>query len=134
MDEKELDQIQAQLLKAIDDDVRAEKEIDEVSSSLSAQLLLGGKCLGVVDDTEYEFIYRKVKFRQPTPDNATAIATRMILIASNRIKQRITGGKYIPYQCAADYDIRYTEIENLKAVIEAFVRHQTGRIKPEMQE
>lgn len=134
MDDKQLDQIRDQWIKSIDEDVKAEKEIDELSSLLSAQLLLGGKTSGVVDETEYEFIYRKVNFRKPTPENSTAIATNMILIASSVAKRKITGAKYIPYQCTAELDTRYSEVENLKAVVEAFLRHKTGRIKPDMQE
>ena len=53
------------------------------------------------------------------------------IIAVDELKFKIACGKYQPFLIEAEFDEDYSEEENLAMVIESFIRHKTGLIKPE---
>lgn len=59
---------------------------------------------------------------------------RAKLIVVDKARFELAGDKYKPLQIDAEFDDNYTVKGNLVATVEAWLRHITGTIKPEMIE
>lgn len=66
--------------------------------------------------------------------NANIKPARAKLIVVDKARFEIAGSKYKPLQIDAEFDDNYTIKGNLVATVEAWLRHITGTIKPEMIE
>lgn len=121
MDDRKLQQIQDELMRELDKEQKIETEIIQSSEDIAGNLLLSKKCVAEINGTQYLFNYRLLK------NNEKSI---MYILVANTVKYKISPDKYIPFTATADMDPRYSERDNLKTVVEAFIRHVTDRIKP----
>lgn len=121
MDEKQLDQIQNELLKDIDSETETDKNIKTAAEEIAAALFLSNKTRYSFNDIPYNFRYIFDRGHN-----------KIIIIAANEIKFQIAGSKYKPFVIESDVQTGYTEKECIAAAIEGFIRHITGNIKPEI--
>jgi hypothetical protein len=123
MDDRKLAEIQDQLMKELDTEVRVEEEIVSSSKTIAEYLMSGKPCRTDLDGTPYMFKYRLL---------GQAPKQFIFMLIVNEVKYKIAQEKYKPFTATAEVDNQYTLLENLQATVEAFIRHKSGRIKPEM--
>lgn len=121
MDEKQLDQIQNELLKDIDSETETDKNIKTAAEEIAAALFLSNKTRYSFNNVPYSFRYIFDRGHN-----------KIIIIAANEIKFQIAGSKYKPFVIESDVQTGYTEKECIVAAVEGFIRHVTGNIKPEI--
>lgn len=122
MNEKQLDQIQNELLNQIDSEAETDKNIRVAAEEIAAALALSHETRYSFNDIPYSFRYILDRSRN-----------KVIIIAANEIKFQIAGpGKYKPFIIESNLEADYTEQECIIAAIEGFIRHVTGNIKPEI--
>ncbi len=121
MNDKQLDQIQNELLKNIDSETETDKNIRTAAEEIAAALFLSNKTRYSFNDVPYSFRYIYNKDYN-----------KIIIIAANEIKFQIAGSKYKPFVIESDIQTGYTEKECIIAAVEGFIRHITGNIKPEI--
>jgi len=120
--EEKLQQIQNEIINSMDKEVKEEEEIIEMSKIVASKLLSNKKTTFEFNNITYEIAYRIL-----AKNNKKFIYTMI----ANVTKQKIMGGKYIPFSATGEVDQNYSMYDNLKTVIETFIRHVTGKIKPE---
>lgn len=125
MDEKKLKQIEQELIQEIDNEQKIETHIFESSEEIAAHLVLNKRVQAEVNDRLYKFSYRLLEKQDKKI---------LYVLIADVLKYNVAGNKYIPFSAHAEMDTRYSERDNLKAVIEGFIRHITGRQKPEVLE
>jgi ethanolamine ammonia-lyase small subunit len=125
MDDKKLQQIQDELMKEMDKEQKIETEIVQSSEEIAANLILSKKCTADINGTQFLFNYRLLKGSKKSI---------IYMLVANTTKYKIAPEKYIPFTATAEMDLRYSEKDNLKTVVEAFIRHVTDRVKPETLE
>lgn len=121
MEEKQLDQIQNELLKDIDSETETDKNIKTAAEEIAAALFLSNKTRYSFNNVPYSFRYIFDRSHN-----------KIIIIAANEIKFQIAGSKYKPFVIESDVQTGYTEKECIVAAVEGFIRHVTGNIKPEI--
>lgn len=138
MDDKKLEQIQNELMKEIDKEQKTEEDIISAAETIASGLITLGKMGAAVDGKEFMFAFKileKPKFVLDKDKVKKQIQVKYIyMIVTDVIKYQIANGKYKPFIVDAEMDERYDLKANLKAAVEGFIRHITGRIKPEMLE
>lgn len=125
MDDRKLQQIQDELMRELDQEQKIEKEIVQSSEDIAAHLMLSKRCVTEINGTQYLFNYRLLQ---------NAGKSVMYMLVANTVKYKIASDKYIPFTATAEMDHRYTERDNVKTLVEAFIRHVTDRIKPDTLE
>jgi hypothetical protein len=125
MDDKKLQQIQDELMRELDKEQKIETEIVQSSEDIAANLLLSKRCTADINGTQFLFNYRLLKNNEKSS---------MYVLVANITKYKIAPEKYIPFTATAEMDPRYSERDNLKTVVEAFIRHITDRVKPDTLE
>lgn len=126
MTEDQIDKIQNEILNEMDKEEQIEKHIMISSDEIASQLLLTkDKITAEINNTPYLIKYRVIEKNDKK---------FLYVMAANMNKNKIAGNKYIPYTVNVEMDLRYSTKDNLKTAIEAFIRHITGRIKPEVLE
>lgn len=125
MDDKKLKQIQDELMKEIDNEQKIETMIINSSEEIAAHLLISKKINAEVNDKPYMFSYRLLN---------KADKKIMYVLIADITKYKISGAKYVPFSATAEMDLQYSEKDNLKVVIEAFIRHITDRVKADVLE
>lgn len=126
MDDKTLENIQKELEQQIDKDVTEEKIVVESSIEIAKNILnaKNHRCKAIINNEKFLLSY--MPYINPK-DNK-----RMICILSVNIAHyKISLGNYRPAKIEAEFDDNFTEEENLQRVIESYIRHVTGLIKPE---
>lgn len=53
------------------------------------------------------------------------------IVVADMVKFKLLREKYIPYQVTVEIDNNFSEVENLRAAVEAFFRHVTNLAQPE---
>lgn len=125
MEDQKLAQIQAELMQELDNEAKLEKHFKQSSAEIATHLLAGKPCKVELDGAPFMFKYRLIGTKeQPV----------IYLLIVNMNLYKITPEKYIPFTAKAPVDSRYTMQENMAATVEAFLRHRSGKIKPEMIE
>lgn len=120
MDERELQNIENELLNNIDEEVKTDNEIKNAAEEIAATLILSGSTKYSFNDIAYSFRY--------ICNNQTKTIT---VIAANINKYKIAGNKYKPFIINATLDESYSELQCATSAVEAFIRHVTGTMKPE---
>ena len=64
--------------------------------------------------------------------NATPVVAKLVVV--DKARYEIAGNAYTPMQLDAVFEPTYTLKGNLIGVVEAWLRHITGTVKPEMME
>jgi hypothetical protein len=120
--ESKLQQIQDELMKELDKEQQLENHINISSEQIAAHLTLNSKCKAEINNTPYIFAYKLLQ----------AKGKRIIyIVISNIIKYELAQSKYIPFSATAEVNEQYSLKDNLKTVVEAFIRHITGTVKPD---
>lgn len=128
MDEnKYLEQLQKTLEEQIDKEAETEKLILESSQEITRNLLGNQKrrCHAIINEREYLLSY----VPYPRKDNPQIYMICVLSVDTEHFK--ISLGNYRPAKIEAEMDKDLTEEENLQIVIESYIRHILGLIKPE---
>lgn len=120
MDDKQLQKIQDEIMSEMDRESQIEKNISNSTEAITQHLIARSKCHTEINGTEYMFSYRLLK-------NETQ--NILYLLVANVVKFKLAGNQYVPYSATAPMDMQYSESDNLKVVVEAFIRHITDRVK-----
>jgi len=103
-----------------------EREIKIVSEMAAKQAVLGN---GTV-----EFQFGDNVFVARLTEDIKRFSKVIRLVISNENSRKIAGNRYIPYILEAEVDNNLSLTENYKTVFEAFLRHVSGAIEPEVLE
>ena len=125
MDERKIQEIQDNIIKGIDKEIELDKQIESDSEEIAYNLLKNNKTKFIVDKRNYLFQYG-------TYINKKNKQCIVIYISDIEIVNKTKTGDYIPYIINSEIDNNFTLEENLKATVEAFLRHRLGLIKPEV--
>ena len=124
MNEEQLLKLQDELMKEIDKETELETHIVESAELIAKELLAKKRTRAEIDGSNFSLI-SNIYFDEKAKVRKTCI------IAVDELKFKIACGKYQPFLIEAEFDEDYSEEENLAMVIESFIRHKTGLIKPE---
>lgn len=130
--DKQIENIQRELMEQIDSEVELDKYIESQSDNIASQLFLNPdhNMTVSIDNAIYELGYRILQTQQSS-------SKYIFMLAANKNKQKFcenAGKQYMPFKINAEMDLNYSEKDNLKAATEALIRHITGNIKPELLE
>lgn len=126
MKDEQLKRIQNELIKEIDTEAKIEAEIKDSAEYAASNLALGPKVNIDINGKPYMLAYKVID----RPNGGRKI----YMLATNLTLYQIMPKKYVPYTINVDVDDNYSMKDNLKAAVEAFIRHVTGRIKPDVLE
>ena len=118
MNEEELQKIEQELLKQIDQEVDQDKQITQQAQEIAASLSLQGMANASINGREFAITYN-------------TRGKNIAMVAADRAKYQLVGEKYRPYVIQAEVDNKFSLRENLEAVVESFIRHLVGAIHPE---
>lgn len=122
MDDKQLERIQEDLLAQVNAPLELEQRIKDISSKVAFDLYASKKALIEFEDTQYLFKSRNILLNEKKGIN---------IVVADMVKFKLLREKYIPYQVTVEIDNNFSEVENLKAAVEAFFRHVTNLVQPE---
>lgn len=122
MTDEQLQSIQNDLMKSLDEEEKKEILIKEKSDNIAKNLLKFKKARVIIDEKPYSFVYSIIE-----KNNKKSLC----ILAINENKFKLAYGKYIPAKIEAEYNNDFSEEENISKMIESYIRHITGLIKPE---
>jgi hypothetical protein len=125
LEDQKLSELERQIIQQMDTDSEIEKEIEETSLEIASQLIVSNKVNTMINKTNYLFAYRLL-------DNGKQ--KKIFMLVTDIFKYNLVGTQYKPFTVTADVDQRYDLCANLKTAVEGFIRHITGRFKPEIVE
>lgn len=131
--------VEREIRKNIDKEVKTEEEILEASLAIADNLLNTPKVKAIIDERQYLITMRVQpmlvkKIHMKTKEVIEVPEDHIVLIIADIAKYNLSAGKYIPFTAKAQVDKDYSLRDNLKTVVEGFIRHITGNIKPEILE
>lgn len=132
-------EVEKEMLKEIDKEVKAEEEILQDALAVADALMANPKVKVEIDGRAFMIAMKIVpklvkKVHIVTKDIIEVPVDHIFLIIADINKFNLTGGKYKPYTVEGAIDENYNMRDNLKTVVEGFIRHITGNIKPEILE
>ena len=117
-----LAKLQDEMLGQVDREVALEQEIEEASSRIAHNMAKSGnKSTFEVNSLVYE-----IQAAPRTVPSKSGIKHYIIMIIADQMKMKILGKKYIPYTVNAEIDNNLEWEANLKAMIQAWMRHVSG--------
>lgn len=119
--EDKLLKIQNEIMEEMDKEANMEKHIMDSSEQIASQLMSTKKITTEINGTPYMFSYRVLENED---------SKFIFMLVANTIKYKIAQEKYKPFKATAEMDLRYSLKDNLQTVVETFIRHITGHIKP----
>lgn len=122
MNDKQLEKLQEDLLAQVNAPLELEQRIKDISNKVAFDLYTSKKALIEFEDTQYLFKNRNILLNEKKGIN---------IVVADMVKFQLLKEKYIPYQVTIEIDNNFSELENLKAAIEAFFRHITNQTQPE---
>lgn len=133
------DSMEKDMLNELDKEIKAEEEILQDSLAVADALMANPKVKVEIDGRAFLIAMKVVpklvkKVHIVTKDIIEVPVDHIFLIIADIHKYNLTGGKYKPYTVEAAIDENYNMRDNLKTVVEGFIRHITGNIKPEILE
>lgn len=123
MNEQDLDLLQKELMDQIDQEAEIEKNITESAQVIAQELIAKKRTRAVIDEKNFSLAYHSYKNEKDV--------TFLCVIAINEFHFKLSSGNYRPYKVEAEFDHEYSEVENLEMIVESFIRHLAGMIKPE---
>lgn len=118
---KDYEQMHKQLLDEINHELDAERRIEEYAAEIAGHLVLSKKHEVDIEGSQYLMSYAIA----PGQKNTRTI----VMMAVNTAKYELTQGKYIPFRLTAEMNESMSLRENLEMMVDAFIRHLTGRIQ-----
>lgn len=122
MREEDLKRIEQEIIGAMNKQQNLEEMIVNLSEEIAAKLSLNNKATADVDDTQYAFAYQVVN------NNKKRI---LYMTVADMRKFQILQEAYRPYTLTAEIDNDLSLRENLKATVEAFLRHVYDMVEAE---
>jgi len=122
LDDKQLEKLQEELLAQVNAPLELEQYIKDISDKVAFELYASKKVLIEFEDTRYLFKSRSVFLNGKKGIN---------IVVADMVKFKLLREKYIPYQVTVEIDNNFSEVENLRAAVEAFFRHVTNLVQPE---
>ncbi len=116
-----LDDQQREWMKLIGDELKTDDQIQQMAIEIALHLMQSREYTIEIDNAVYYFV-------------AHTDGNKIGMVVSDAAKYSRHGSKYKPYKVSGEIDQEYSLSENYTAVVEAFIRHVTGNIKPEMIE
>ena len=131
--------VEKALTDKLNKEIKTEEEILKQSEVIAEALMNRSKLRTVVSEKDFYFTFKVqpilVKKRHKVTNEIKEIPIdHIVLIVADINKYNLSGGKYMPFVAKAEVDKNYSIKDNLKTVVEAFIRHLTGNIKPESLE
>lgn len=123
MNDEKLKQIEQEILSEIDKETRIETEIVQASEEIASHLIVSKTVRTEIDGRAFHFRYRVLN----GPKSKV-----IFMVAADIIKFELLQQKYKPFTISFEMDERYSEKDNLKTGVEAFIRHITGHIRPDV--
>lgn len=123
MNEEKLKQIEQELMDALQKEDDMDSEIESLTQDLTDKLIQSKQTMYEVNNVVYSVGYGVVHNEE--------LGSTMHLIAYDRAKFALLYDRYKPLKLSAELNKDLTEYENLKGVVEAFIRYKLDRIKPE---
>lgn len=127
MDIKDLDKLQQELMDEIDKEAEIEKNIVDSSKAIALELFTKKRTRAIIDEKTFTLAYHPYSLKNDKDKEVKYLC----IIAVNELHFKLSTGNYRPYKVEAEYDDEYSEVENLEMIIESFIRHLAGMIKPE---
>ena len=122
MDESKLQKIQDEIMSEMNKETNAEALVNELSEEIAAKLETANKTTAEINEREYSFAYRYIDYKG---------RKGLMMTVGDISKFRLLQEKYRPYSVTAEIDNDFTLRENLKSVVEAFLRHVMDLVKAE---
>ena len=117
-----LAKLQDEMLGQVDQEVALEQEIEEASSRIAHNMAKSNnKSTFEVNSLVYE-----IQAARRAVPSKSGIKHYIIMIIADQMKMKILGKKYIPYTVNAEIDNNLEWEANLKAMIQAWMRHVSG--------
>lgn len=117
----------------------AEEEVLKSAEAIANSLLSVPKVKAEIDGRPF-LITMKIqpllvkKIHVTNKDVIEVPEDHIILVIADINKYNLSGGKYMPFTAKGKVDKNYSLRDNIKTVVEGFIRHVTGLIKPEILE
>lgn len=117
----------------------AEEEVLKSAEAIANSLLSVPKVKAEIDGRAF-LITMKIqpllvkKIHVTNKDVIEVPEDHIILVIADINKYNLSGGKYMPFTAKGKVDKNYSLRDNIKTVVEGFIRHVTGLIKPEILE
>lgn len=118
MDEQQINKIQNELMAQIDEPLKLEHEIQELSKTIASNLYIKRKT--VTDFQDRNFMLKYITVNQ-----------NIVVLMADTTKYKILNDKYIPYKAVARIMPEVTELETIRGVVEALLKRVAGIIEPE---
>ena len=116
MREEEIKKIEKELLSQIDQEVDLDKQIDSQANEIASSLATRGAANARIDNKNLYIVVQHKK-------------DKIVMAAADREKFKLMKDRYRPYTIEAEMDNKFTFQENLKATVEAFIRHLLGEVR-----
>lgn len=116
---KHLEKIEKHWNKEIDLEIEQEKEIETLRENITSRLLNKSHIKISIFDANYDLVLIIKNEKK-----------QGFLIVTDIDKFNIAGKKYKPMFIKGDFDTNHTVQRNIAAMVEGWLRHITGRIKP----
>ena len=121
--DEELSRIQEDLTRQyISEPLTLEETIKETAERVAKDLAYGP------EKSSFEFLEEDYK----AAVKRDMFKKKIFVAISNETHRELAGNKYSPYMVDCDIDNNFSYYENMKAVVEAFLRHVSGTIEPEV--
>ena len=140
--QKELEnsyKVEKNLRDKLKNEIDAEEEVRQSAEAIANSLLSIPKVKAEIDGRPF-LITMKIqpllvkKIHVTNKDIIEVTEDHIILVIADINKYNLTGGKYLPFTAKGKVDKNYSLKDNIKTVVEGFIRHVTGLIKPEILE
>lgn len=118
MDEQQINKIQDELMAQIDEPLKLEHEIQELSKTIASNLYVKRKT--VTDFQDRNFMLKYITINQ-----------NIVVLMADTTKYKLLNDKYIPYKATARIMPEVTELETIKGIVEALLKRVAGIIEPE---
>ena len=118
MTDEQLKRIEQEIMASIDGDVKKEQMLIELSSDIATKLTTSGETRAEIEGLNYKF-------------KAKMDGRYIIFLVACIEKYKIAQEKYRPYTVTAEVNNSMTQYENLRATVEAFLRHILNMISPQ---
>lgn len=131
--------VEKEMLKEIEKDIKADEEIVQDSLAIADALVANPKVKVEIDGRPFMVAMKIVpklvkKMHLTTKEVIELPEDHIFLIIADINKYNLTGGKYKPFTAEGKIDQDYNLRDNVRTVVEGFIRHITGNIKPEILE
>lgn len=131
--------IEKELKSKMKSEIDAEEEVIQSSKAIADQLMHTPKVKAIVDGRQflitmkvYPMLVKKINVN--TKETIEVPEDHVVLFAADINKYNLSGGKYTPFKATGKVDKNYSLRDNVKTVVEGFIRHVTGIIRPEVLE